>query len=176
MRSEADVNGFDVELLGDVLDTHQLSPKAAAQIVNRDRSTVSRYLSGEKTIPVDVFRSLFERTRDMRLLGLISGAIPLDFTFVIAAQLVAPQDAAGEQPGFIRIPPMSDLLPRTLESIKRAAMGAEHMAKIVSDGRVDESDKLTLASFRRDANKARADLAICLAALDAYERGLGGKQ
>lgn len=167
MRSEPDVTGFDAELLREITDEHPALPvKRLAALANRDKSTVYRYLDGQKTIPCDVLRAAFEATFDQRLLRLVSGRVPM--VFVLAGN---GQSGAGvaEGDGFpLRLPPISDLLSEACDSVERAAESVKHMAAIVADNRIDQSDAGEITQFQRDASAAMEHLAVVLAALDAH--------
>ncbi len=170
MRSEPDVIGYDAELLGEILDDHpDLTVKRLAFLTGRNKSTIYRYLDGQKTLPTDVLRAAFEYTADFRLLRLIAGRVPILFSVTgddCEVAVVAGSPAH-------RISSITELLPRTCESVERAAVSVKHMAAIVADARIDQSDAAEISRFRRDANSAVERLTWLLAALSAHERPAG---
>lgn len=157
MRSEPDVIDSANEILGEVLDHHGVTRKALRDRCGRDLSTISRYLSGEKTVPAGVLRAAFELTGDLRLLRLVIGSVPIELRPL--AELPAPAAPITIQA----------LLPRACESARNAVTGVEAMASIVADGRVDDSDRRAIREFTIAANAAIRDLSLLTSAMAAYE-------
>lgn len=165
MRSEPDVIGFDAQLLAEVMESHPLlTAKRLAWLTERHVSTIHRYLSGEKTIPVGVFRTAFEETADLRLVTLISGRRP------VAVLRSSGGDDDGASP---RIPPVHELMPAVCDAVKKTAAGCDLMSRIVSDGAVDESDAAAIRGFRACSARAREQLSVLDAALEAHLRRTG---
>ena len=161
MQSEPDVTGHDAELLREITDSHPRLPvKRLAALADRDKSTVYRYLDGQKTIPCAVLKAAFQATRDQRLLRLVSGSVPMLFVPVSDGR-----DGQSEA-----IPAIGEMLPGVCDAVERVAASVKHMAAIVADHRIDRRDAVRAAEFRRDANAAIEGLAMTLAALDAHER------
>jgi hypothetical protein len=63
----------DHELLGRILEDGGITPKQLCLYTGRSAACVYRYLAGEATIPSIVWRVLFEKTEDNRILTLVAG-------------------------------------------------------------------------------------------------------
>ena len=61
-------------LLTDILDEYDTTVRQLALAIGRAAPTVYRYCSGESTIPSIVWRVLYEKTGDIRILKLITGS------------------------------------------------------------------------------------------------------
>ena len=143
MRSEPNAMDNAAELLSRMIDDEQvISRKRLADLTGRDKSTISRYLNGEATVPVFVLRAAFAATRDMRLLQLVGGEVPIRPVILLACE-VSPGQPVGQ-----RIPPLDQCMPQTLAAIKAAAASAEHLSAIVADGKFDSRDLAEAAEFK----------------------------
>ncbi|MFO0971849.1 MAG: hypothetical protein U1A27_00210 [Phycisphaerae bacterium] len=156
MRSEPDVTSHDLDILHQVLSDHEISPKALGAWVNRDVTTISRYLSGERTIPLDVYRAVYERTRDPRLMQLMAGTIPISVTLIIAAP------ASAHLPP---IPPLPEYLPRACAAVRDCAQAVEQIGAIVADRQITVQDGVAVRTFRAAAAAAIRELQTLLAAV-----------
>ncbi|MFH1417288.1 MAG: hypothetical protein ABII12_03265 [Planctomycetota bacterium] len=159
----------DVEVLQQVMQTHDVT---ANQLANRSglaAKSIYKYLSDQRTLPSDVLRAAFELTCDLRLLGLISGIIPITHQFVFCRG-PACNDARPQVAKPARIPPVGELLPRTSKSIEELAKALPYIGKILEDGKIDDSDRVAIQRFHGHAAAAMADISRVDAALDAHER------
>lgn len=164
MKSEPDAMPFDAEVLRNLIDENKLTAKRLAMLSGRDLSTIYRYLQGDKTTPSDVLRAAFEETHDGRILGLVTGRVPVNPVILITE---IESNRPGQTPA--RIPPIGQCMDRTIDAIKAAAAGAEHMAHIIADGKFDQADLQQAAEYERDAHAAIEALSLSLAAIAAHK-------
>jgi hypothetical protein len=87
---ERDMND-DHLLLDRILEDHGITVKQLCLSTLRSSACVYRYLSGEATIPIIVWRVLYDKTEDIRILILVAGDRK-----VLA---VTPKEAAGSRRG-----------------------------------------------------------------------------
>lgn len=152
--SEPDTMPFAAQLAQEIVEDHQLPIKRLAMVVGVDQATVYRWLAGERTVPLDLYRALFELTRDFRLIAMVAGRVPLTCT-------VNPEGPP---------PELADILPRALLSIESAAEAARALHRIVSDRRVDQSDAAALRDFRAAATGAVQHLTSAIASMQQHAR------
>lgn len=157
MTTEFDVMPFDATLLSDVLSQHNVTVPALAMRSGYDDKSIYRYLSGERTVPSTVIRAAFELTLDMRLVGLVSGMIPVSMTVA---------KVANAKPA--RIPPLDQLIPETCNATKSAAEALQYIAKVLADSKIDASDKTAIENYKRHSAAAQRRLALVDAALTAH--------
>ncbi len=161
----------DVEVLQEVMQTHDLTVKQLASRSGIAQKSIYKYLSEVRTLPSEVLRAAFEMTLDHRLLSLITGVIPVIHQAVFdggpACAMQSHRTGATSQ---VRLPPINELLRRTCESIEAAAKAAPYMARIIEDGRVNEMDAADIAKFREHSTAARENLSLMEAAIEAHLR------
>jgi hypothetical protein len=110
-----------------------IAVKQLAMLTGRSAAQVYRYLSGEATIPSIVWRVIYSRTRDYRILQLITGDMP-----VLSVPFEAPSD---------------DLKCsiETLIRMRRAQIAVEQdMLNIFADGKIDGGDRQAIERFRKE--------------------------
>ena len=165
MKSEPNTVGYDAQLLSQIIDDERaFTRKRLCELVDKDTSTISRYLCGEATIPLSVFRAVFELTGDLRILRLLTGTVPV----VLLSESAQPAGGPTRQ----RVPPLEQCLPTTLKGAARAVESGQHLAEVMKDGKFDRADAPQAAEFKRDANSAIELLTLTIAAIEAHERRL----
>ena len=60
-------------LLADIIESADINAKQLSGMTGRGKSTIYKYLSGECTIPSIVWRVLWEKTQDLRIVWLVTG-------------------------------------------------------------------------------------------------------
>lgn len=125
------VNPHAAELLRELCENDQrLSVKRLAFLSGFDKSTVYRFLSQERVIPIDVWQVAWRETGDERILWLLTGGPVFHLK-----STVQPPAAGMAEPRDIR-----ELLNDWLQGNEHAATCARYVANIVSDGKIDRSD------------------------------------
>jgi len=141
-----------------VMETHDITAKQVALSTGLHQSTIYRYLSGEKTIPIALLRHLYERTQDARLAQLVTGIVPTEILVLIPIEKIG------------SLPPLNQLLCDATTTLKDCADGVIEVGKIVADGKVDERDLQSIAQFKQHAAACQRRLTQTVAALNRYER------
>ena len=121
-------------LLSSIIDEHGITVKQLAMQTGRAASTVYRYLSGEATIPSIVWRVLFKKTQDARIVPLVTGDVPL--ILVPLRPMCAKLDA--------------DAMGKMLEVRKNQIKCEQYVLNIMADGKVDESDRNIIDKYKKD--------------------------
>ncbi len=153
----------EAETLESVMEDHRITAKQLALWCDCHKSTIYRYISGEKNIPIALLRHLYERTQDARLAQLITGIVPTQIIVLIDIE----QQPRGAS---IPVPPIDQLLPDSTATVKACADGVVEMGKILADGKVDERDRQSIAKFKSLAADCNRRLAQMVAALTNHER------
>ncbi|MCE5184552.1 MAG: hypothetical protein LLF76_00305 [Planctomycetaceae bacterium] len=130
----------DYMVLQQVMDEHGLSAKWLAQVTGRGLSTVYKYLSGEATIPSVVWRHVYARTTDQRILQLMTGDM-------VVAVVELPQATVA-----LDVPTLAELI----EIRKEEIAVEEELLNILEDGRVDLHDARKIEDYKRHHNKMMA--------------------
>lgn len=73
MESPVPTSTRSNEIVGQVLHDHDLSQTWLCDQTGIDSSYMSRILSGQYTVPVEVLKALYARTQDERILQLVMG-------------------------------------------------------------------------------------------------------
>ncbi|MCE5184954.1 MAG: hypothetical protein LLF76_02370 [Planctomycetaceae bacterium] len=122
----------DYTTMSQVMEDHGLTVKWLASQIGRGQSTVYKYLAGELTIPSIVWRRLYARTRDQRILDLFAGEIA-----VVVVEL--PDCGAG----------LDQATLKDLVSIRKEEIQVEEqLLKILEDGIVDCRDARKIEEYR----------------------------
>lgn len=153
MIADVDAMPYDARLLQQLIDERALTVEALAQRSGYDDKTIYRYLAGERTCPSMVLRAAFELTRDLRVLALVTGGVPLV--------------KLGRADG--RVPPLAEAMDETLDAVEKAADSARYMHRITRDNRFDASDFAAADKFSTHAGRAQVCLANAMAAIEAYK-------
>ncbi len=154
---------YDAELLGRVLDDHDVPAKRLAHAAGLHSATIYRYLSGEKTLPSTVLRAAFELTHDSRLVNLITGNVP------VAYQIVGSAEGGAVGTGRpLRVPPIAQIDDHASEAVENAAKCMRYILAILKDGRVDASDRTAGESFKKHEAAAVLHFALVRAAFDRH--------
>ena len=149
----------DYLVLDAICEDHDLPPKALASMVGRAKATIYRYLNGEATIPSFVWRVLYEKTRDVRITSLITGAVK-----VVVVDLLP--DCG---PGDPRVPEIKSLIQMRGRQIK----AEEKMLNILADGKIDEQDATEILRLKKDFRRMlNTQSQIYYAIERCYERSL----
>lgn len=115
-----------------LLDEHKITPKTLATWAGRSLVTIYKYLSGECTIPMIIWRSIFAHTFDIKVFNLVRGDIPII--------VVSPTD---EDLSF-----GTDSLRELLSMRQKQLKLEEYILQILEDGQIDSSDRTAVANFR----------------------------
>jgi len=162
---ETPIMSNDVAVLAQVVLERDVSHKAVASILNVHISTVYEWLSGKRTAPLALFRTVYEITGDGRLAMLLTGRLPVTFTLLLVP-------GPGEAKSPARLPPLGQLLPIAAQAVRAAASGLESIATIVADGKIDQADAATVANFKKHAAEAQHQLGMAVAGVEAqYRKG-----
>lgn len=157
MTTEYDAMPYDATLLSDVISQHNITVPALAMRSGYDDKSIYRYLSGERTVPSTVIRAAFELTLDMRLVGLVSGMIPVSMMVAKFSNAKPP-----------RIPPLDQLIPETCNATKSAAEALQYIARILADSKIDATDKTAIENYKRHSAAAQRCLSLVDAAVSSY--------
>jgi len=156
----------DAEVLETVIRDHGLTVAQVATRSGYAEKTIYRYLSNEgRTLPSEVIRAVYELTADNRLILLITGSVPVQFQ-PLEEKRDCPHSTHGRRSP-VRIPPIEDVLPRTLEAAEQVVKCGQLVAKIMADGKLDASDLSAVDKFQACISYARKQLAVCDAAMES---------
>lgn len=165
MIADHDAMPYDADVLKAVMDQHGITVLALAHRSGFDDKTIYRYLIGERTCPSMVLRAAYELTGDFRLVTLVLGARPL----ILDMRGEACKSGEPSTPTPTRtpppLPPISELMPTAVRSVKNVADSLDYIAKIVSDGVIDASDAVAKDKFNEHASAAINDLSRLMAAM-----------
>ncbi|RKY12677.1 MAG: hypothetical protein DRP65_00530 [Planctomycetota bacterium] len=128
-------------LLQQVAEEHGVTAKQIAMLTGRAVSTVYKYLAGGLSIPSVVWRQLYQKTADPRIIQLITGD-----TLVAIVPLV---------PAAIKVD--APTLSKLIDARKKQIRCEEYAIKILEDGRVDEADKKAVAGYKKEF----ANMVVC---------------
>ncbi len=118
----------------DMLKKHNISVSQLARVVGMADSTLYEYTGGrKKTIPISIWRALFELTQDVRILELVIGSVE---TFVVPMPKPDSQDYAG------------DTLKKLLEKRKKDIECEIAILDILADGKIDQADHIQIEQYR----------------------------
>jgi len=118
--------------LSQALEDAGMTVKQLASLTGRSGSQIYRYLSGEATIPSVIWRTVYGRTRDLRILQLITGDISV---------ISVPVETCGDLKCSLE----------TLIKMRRSQIGVEQeILDIFADGRVDDSDRRSIERFKKE--------------------------
>ncbi len=159
----------DFEVIHQVVSQHGLTVTQLAFRTGLSEQTIYKYLAGKRTIPTVVFRAAYELTGDGRLPLLITGSVPVEISFRgQRSDADGGNGAAGSAPRqTLRVPPIEQTLPRTLEAARQVVECGQYLAKVFEDGTVDRNDLASIAKFERLCADARTQLALCHAAIES---------
>lgn len=157
---------LDAELLEQVLSQHEITIAALSRRAGIASKTIYRYLSGERTIPSDCLRAAFELTGDLRIIGLITGSVPIQCVALTEDQA----GPAGARPSPVRLPPPEQWLQESCQATKQLAEATTYLAKVWQDREVTESDRGFLCQYRALTAEVRRVLAINDAAIQQKEQ------
>jgi len=131
MKEITDMSDDNI-LLSDIVEEHDISVKQLATLTGYGVSTMYKFMSGSATIPSIVWRSLYKKTKDDRILKLITGDMPL---------IVVPMDISKTKD----MPTLKGLI----SSCKASLVFEEHVLDIIADGKIDALDAGTIAKLRK---------------------------
>lgn len=138
MLTMQDVRDIEVSddniLLGTILDEHGITVKQLAMLTGRAASTVYRYCSGEATIPSIVWRVLFKKTQDTRIIALVTGDMPLIFVPLRTNGIKLDADA----------------LAKMLDVRQKQIKCEQYVLNILADGKVDKSDRAMIERYKKE--------------------------
>jgi hypothetical protein len=132
----------DYLLLSQVCEEREIPARWIALKVGRSIAQVYKYLAGEATIPSVVWRAVYERTLDGRVLRLVTGEAPV----IVAPLPKGPADLPADLGSLIVIR-------------KRQLACEEELLNILADNRVDGRDRAAIERYRRNDDEAMATMA-----------------
>jgi hypothetical protein len=151
MEAAGDIDVSDDSLLlSQVMDEHELTARWLATRVGRSIAQVYKYLAGEATIPSVVWRAVYERTADLRVLRLFVGEAPV----IVAPLPEGRRDLPGDLGSLIVIR-------------KRQLACEEELLNILADGRVDANDRAAIERYRRNHDEAMATMVAMRSRIEA---------
>jgi len=161
--------GYEVQLVKDIEEELGVTRKKLALMMGKHESTVSRYLSGERTIPIECFANLWIWTRDQRLILLVTKDSPVE--------ILDPHGARGGDNGDIqrvrplRIPPISQCLDLAIDDAEAAVKILRHLRNVLRDGQLNRVDVPDLRKAAGLVAQSQHNQALLQAALQqALER------
>ena len=159
MESAKDIQVSDDYLtLSAILDEYDLTVKWLSRAVGLSESQVYRYRSGDATIPSVVWRVLYKKTRDLRIVQLVTGDVPVTVVDLVKNQTVFDR---------IDAPSLKQLVRARREQIAVE----ENLLEILADGAVDRRDAKAVAAYKRNHPKMIATATkIYMAVMDEFER------
>jgi len=138
-----------------LLEKHNISARQLKGWTGIAESTIYKYLSGERTIPSIIWRSIFAHTHDIAVFNLIAGDVPC----IIAT--------ISKQPFVLN----SDALRQLLMMRQKQLYLEQLILDILEDGRVDSSDTKAVANYRLAfPDMVTAQAQIYQAILNAYSK------
>jgi len=134
MMSEKDREVSDDNiLLQRVIEDHGIPAKQLAMLTGRAASTVYKYLAGGLAIPSIVWRQLYQKTQDPRIVQLITGDVMV---------AIVPLS-----PGVMKIDAAT--LGKLIEARKKQLECEGYVLRILEDGKVDESDRQVVRKYKK---------------------------
>ncbi|MFA5187019.1 MAG: hypothetical protein WC551_11105 [Patescibacteria group bacterium] len=146
-------------ILSDICEEHAISPKWLASATGRSLSQVYRYLSGESTIPSIAWRVLYGRTRDLRIVQLVTGDVPVTVV-----------DLLGDEPTvFERLDAPS--LKQIVHHRRQQIACEEALLDILADGTITRRDAKAVSAYKNSHPKMIATaVRMYQAVMSEYER------
>lgn len=159
MESDRDIDVSDDYLILDAVGSeHDITAKHLASMTGRSLAQVYRYLSGEATIPSLIWRTLYEKTRDIRIPQLVTGDVPVTVV-----------DLVEDETAFERLdaPGLKQIIRQRKEQI----VCEDNLLDILADGKITKKDAAAVAAYKRNHPKMIAtSIKLFRAVTDAYER------
>jgi hypothetical protein len=144
----------DYETLIAVMDDHAITEKQLTLWTGLSRASINRYKLGQQTIPSIVWRVLYSRTHDVRVLQLLTG---LDEVLVIRPQIC----------GDLK------LGLKTLLQMRQQELEVEQAAlDILADGKIDISDHEAIQRYKMAFPKMIGTATQLYGLIIANERGI----
>jgi hypothetical protein len=144
--------------LSAVCEEHDAGPKWLASATGRSLAQVYRYLSGEATIPSLIWRVLYGRTRDLRIVQLMTGDVPVVFV-----------DVDDNRSDYERHD--APTLKQLVRCRRRHLECEENILDMLADGRIDRKDAAAFAAYQRNHPAAMQTAhKLYLQIKDEYER------
>ncbi len=131
MLTEDFVMNDDYILLQQVTEDHGVTARTLGYMTGLATSSVYKYLGGTATIPSVIWRALYERTRDQRILQLLTGELP-----IVVVDLA---DEPSDTPAVL-----ADLI----EQCKFGCEIEQHILKILADGEINKKDRREIEEYR----------------------------
>jgi len=149
------------ELLQDLIDGGRINVKALAGESGYESSHIRRMVSGERIVPIAVFRAAFRLTCDFRIPALI-----------LAGSNWALTNLTHVQPAEVRDP--LELIPKASASVRSTASCLDYVAKIVADGKVDHYDDIPLNKLKQHHADDQRNMGELIASLELLRARSGG--
>jgi hypothetical protein len=141
-------------LMHTIVEDHAITVKQLAGETGLAAPTIYKYLGGQATIPSVIWRKLFETTGDARIWKLVTGKTRM--TLVHQSEKRVP----------LGRPVLMDLIRARRHQIEFE----KEVLDILEDGRIDRSDRITIAKIEQDYPKAVDAMAsIYYAVVEAYK-------
>lgn len=159
---EIDVDmSYETDLLADIIDNDPDWPaKRVARVTGLSVFSVYNYRQGVTRIPIKFWSDLFAVKRDLRILALVTGGVPVEFTILSDV----PQLTGG-----------ADYFDEALKAIGQFHSMQKYYASVVRDGRIDGDDTLDIARFNRAYLKSRAQQSALHLAINQAFQASGAK-
>lgn len=163
MIADIDAMPYDAALIQRLIDEQKITVAALANRSGFDDKTIYGYLGGRNTLPSMVLRAAYELTGDFRVVALVLGVRPLilDMRCDACKSRETPKRTPPAQP----LPPISELVPTAVRSVKATAEALGYIASITADGVIDKSDTVAREKFMEHAADAMRDLSRLMAAM-----------
>lgn len=124
----------DYLILRDVKEENGITEKQMAMGCGRGVSTIYRYLNGEATIPSHVWRWLYAKTHDHRIVQLITGEVPV-------MVVPTPEMAGGVA--------CETAVAAAAKAELAAIENQKAVCQILLDGKIDGADREAIGLFSR---------------------------
>jgi len=161
MDSREDNNMSDDHLLmSELLEAHGITVKQLALGSGYAASHIYRFLAGHATIPMIIWRVLWEKTSDQRIIRLITGETTVEVI-----------------PLLEQVPKLDKATIRHLHNERRKQIECEGLVlDILADGVIDGHDRKRIAEYRRAFPELIQSLYQTYQAInDAYDVAMKGK-
>lgn len=165
----------DVEVLQQVMETHDLTVKALANRSGFAEKSIYKYLSEVRTLPSEVLRAAFDLTYDSRLVMLITGSARVEIVLHTEPAGDSSHNTRPARPP-ISTQPLQETLPGMLHCLREATRGTQHLYDIMKDGVVDLHDLAHIAKFQECMAEVRKWIAITDASVESERERIVGCQ
>jgi len=152
---------YDAELLGQLIDEGTPPAKRIAVVTGVSCDTVYAYRHGRiKHIPMRFWRDLFAATKDLRILSLITGGVPVSTCVLSDIPRIANEQTAVQS---------------VIDAIGKFHKQQEYVSRIISDGVIDQTDAAAVRGYNASYGEfCSHNWALHLAINEAFSKSFQG--